>query len=43
MEDPTIQNGAIIKLRNENEFRPLRKAIDAKTQETLPIGLKSGE
>jgi len=32
MENPTIQNGAIIKLRNENEFSPLRRAIESKTQ-----------
>lgn len=32
MENPNIQNGAIIKLRNENEFSPLRRAIEAKTQ-----------
>ncbi len=35
MENPAIQNGAIIKLRNENEFSPLRRAIDSKTQKTL--------
>lgn len=35
MENPAIQNGAIIKLRNENEFSPLRRAINSKTQETL--------
>lgn len=32
MENPNIQSGAIIKLRNENEFSPLRRAIEAKTQ-----------
>lgn len=32
MENPNIQNGAIIKLRNENEFSPLRRAIETKTQ-----------
>ncbi len=36
MENPTIQNGAIIKLRNENEFSPLRRAIDSKT-EKIPL------
>ena len=32
MEDPKIQPGAIIKLRNENEFSPLRRAIETKDQ-----------
>lgn len=32
MENPDIQNGAIIKLRNENEFSPLRRAIEARSQ-----------
>lgn len=36
MENPNIQNGAIIKLRNENEFSPLRRAIEAKTQKNEP-------
>ncbi|OGT59368.1 MAG: hypothetical protein A3F43_06540 [Gammaproteobacteria bacterium RIFCSPHIGHO2_12_FULL_42_10] len=36
MENPAIQNGAIIKLRNENEFSPLRRAIDSKT-EKIPL------
>ncbi len=36
MENPDIQNGAIIKLRNENEFSPLRRAIEAKTQKSNP-------
>ncbi|HDV6632644.1 TPA: hypothetical protein RJX14_001436 [Legionella pneumophila] len=36
MENPNIQNGAIIKLRNENEFSPLRRAIEAKTQRHEP-------
>lgn len=30
MEDPNIQDGAIVKLRNQNEFSPLRRALDAK-------------
>ena len=36
MENPNIQNGAIIKLRNENEFSPLRRAIEAKTKKNEP-------
>lgn len=36
MENPAIQNGAFIKLRNENEFSPLRRAIESKTQKALP-------
>lgn len=36
MENPNIQNGAIIKLRNENEFSPLRRAIETKTQKNEP-------
>lgn len=36
MENPDIQNGAIIKLRNENEFSPLRRAIEAKTHKSNP-------
>lgn len=35
MENPTIQNGTIIKLRNENEFSPLRRVINSKTQKNL--------
>lgn len=35
MENPAIQNSAIIKLRNENEFSPLRRAINSKTQKSL--------
>jgi len=31
MEDPNIPKGAIIKLRNPNEFSPLRRALDSKT------------
>jgi len=30
MEDPDIQKGAIIKLRNNNEFGPLRRALGSK-------------
>lgn len=30
MEDPAIANGAIIKLKNDNEFSPLRRAIEAR-------------
>jgi hypothetical protein len=36
MENPNIQNGAIIKLRNENEFSPLRRAIEAKIKKNEP-------
>lgn len=36
MENPNIQNGAIIKLRNENEFSPLRRAIETKAQKNEP-------
>ncbi len=36
MENPNIQNGAIIKLRNENEFSPLRRAIETKTKKNQP-------
>lgn len=36
MENPNIQNGAIIKLKNENEFSPLRRAIESKTQKNKP-------
>jgi hypothetical protein len=36
MENPNIQNGAIIKLRNENEFSPLRRAIETKTKKNEP-------
>ncbi len=36
MENPNIQSGAIIKLRNENEFSPLRRAIEAKVQKSEP-------
>jgi hypothetical protein len=32
MEDPTIANGAIIKLKNDNEFSPLRRAIEARAE-----------
>ena len=30
LENPEIQDGAIIKLRNENEFSPLRRAIETR-------------
>ena len=30
LENPTVCNGAIIRLRNENEFSPLRRAVEAK-------------
>lgn len=33
MEDPNIQNGAIIKLRNKNEFSPLRRALGSTTKQ----------
>jgi hypothetical protein len=36
MENPSIQPGAIIKLRNENEFNPLRRAIETKTKKNEP-------
>lgn len=34
MEDPDIQNGALVKLRNPNEFSPLRRALDSKAIKT---------
>lgn len=30
LENPEIQDGAIVKLRNENEFSPLRRAVEAR-------------
>lgn len=30
LEDPAIQDGAIVKLRNEFEFSPIRRAVEAK-------------
>lgn len=30
LEDPSIPNGAIVRLRNEHEFSPLRRAVEAK-------------
>jgi hypothetical protein len=30
LENPSIQDGAIVKLRNENEFSPLRRAVEAR-------------
>ena len=30
LENPDIQDGAIIKLRNENEFSPLRRAVETR-------------
>jgi hypothetical protein len=30
LENPDIPNGSIIKLRNENEFNPLRRAIESR-------------
>lgn len=36
MDNSTIQNGAIIKLRNENEFSPLRRAIETMNQKNNP-------
>ncbi|MDE2420851.1 MAG: integrase [Gammaproteobacteria bacterium] len=30
LENPEIQDGAIVKLRNANEFSPLRRAVEAK-------------
>jgi hypothetical protein len=32
MEDKSIPDGALIKLRNENEFSPLRRAVEAKAE-----------
>jgi hypothetical protein len=34
MENPKIQNGAIIKLRNDNEFSPLRRAVESRLNKT---------
>lgn len=31
MEDPSIKDGAIIRLNNDQEFSPLRRALDAKS------------
>ncbi|WP_276964920.1 hypothetical protein [Metallibacterium scheffleri] len=31
LEDPSIKDGAIIQLNNDQEFSPLRRALDAKT------------
>jgi len=33
MEDPTISEGTIIKLRNDYEFSPLRRAVEARVQQ----------
>jgi hypothetical protein len=30
LEDPSIEDGAIIRLRNDNEFSPLRRVLEAK-------------
>jgi hypothetical protein len=30
LDNPEIPNGSIIKLRNENEFNPLRRAIESR-------------
>jgi hypothetical protein len=30
LENPAIQDGAIVKLRNENEFSPLRRAVETR-------------
>ena len=38
LENPAIQNGAIIRLRNENEFSPLRRAVEIRLDEGKPIG-----
>lgn len=32
MEDKNVPNGSIIKLRNQNEFSPLRRAVEAKNK-----------
>lgn len=36
IENPGIQNGAIIKLKNENEFTPLRRAIEVRLENGEP-------
>ena len=30
MRDPTVPNGALVKLRNPNEYSPLRRAIESR-------------
>ena len=42
MEDPKIANGAIIKLKNDNEFSPLRRAIEARSDEENMKNLLGG-
>jgi len=43
LEDPSIKEGAIVRLKNEHEFSPLRRALDAKAsaklqgQKQLPV------
>jgi len=32
LEDPSIKDGAIVRLRNEHEFSPLRRAVEAKAE-----------
>lgn len=35
LENPEIKNGAIIKLKNSEEFSPLRRAVEAKMQKKI--------
>jgi hypothetical protein len=35
LEDPSIEDGAIVRLRNEHEFSPLRRAVEAKASAGL--------
>ena len=35
LENPEIKNGAIIKLKNSEEFSPLRRAVEAKMQKNI--------
>lgn len=39
MEDPSIQSGAIIKLRNHNEFSPLKRVLGNGTQQTNTLSV----
>lgn len=39
LEDPSIPDGTIVKLRNEHEYSPLRRALEAKSAAgKIPVG-----
>jgi hypothetical protein len=41
LEDPSIEDGTIVRLNNENEFSPLRRALEAKTGSKQNAGMTS--